>query len=255
MDSVVAPAIAGLSAWELAYAAAVVFAAALIRGYSGFGLSAIVVTSLTLVLPPAEAVPVGILLEIVASLGVLPQVWREAAWPTMGLLLLGACLGTPLGVFLLTDLPVDVMRAAIASIVLCASLLLLWGARWRIGTDTVPTLGTGVVSGVANGAAAVGGLPVVLFFLSTDSAAATARATVIVYLMILGLYGSAALAIGGLLTLETLTRTALLCVPLFLGVAFGHRHFLRTSPDSFRRFALLLLIGLSSAGLLRAVLG
>ena len=102
-------------------------AAALIRGYSGFGLSAIAVTSLTLVLPPAEAVPVGLLLEIVASLGVLPQVWREAAWPTMALLLLGACLGTPLGVFLLTDLPVDVMRAAIASIVLCASLLLLIG--------------------------------------------------------------------------------------------------------------------------------
>lgn len=247
--------IAGLSGWELGYAAAVVFAAALIRGYSGFGLSAIVVTSLTLVLPPAEVVPIGILLEIVASLGVLPQVWRQAAWRTMGLLLLGACLGTPLGVFLLTDLPVNVMRATIASIVLCASLLLLWGTHWRIRTDTAPTLGTGVVSGVANGAAAVGGLPVVLFFLSTDTVAATARATVIIYLMILGVYGSAALAIGGLLTLETLTRTALLCIPLFLGVAFGHRHFLRTSPESFRRFALLLLIVLSSAGLLRAVLG
>jgi len=249
------PLIAGLSAGESAYAATVVFAAALIRGYSGFGLSAIVVISLTLVLPPAEVVPIGILLEIVASLGVLPQVWRVAAWPTMGLLLLGACLGTPLGVFLLTDLPVNVMRAAIASIVLCASLLLLFGTRWRLKPDTVPVLGTGAISGVANGAAAVGGLPVVLFFLSTDTVAATARATVIIYLMILGLYGSAALYIGGLLTLEVLARTALLCIPLFLGVAFGHRHFLRTSPESFRRFALWLLIVLSSAGLLRAILG
>ncbi len=47
---------AGLDAPTLAYALLVIFAAAVVRGYSGFGFSALIVTSLTLVLPPAAVV-------------------------------------------------------------------------------------------------------------------------------------------------------------------------------------------------------
>ena len=58
---------AGLSLGAIVYCAAAVFIAALVRGYSGFGLSALIVTSLALVIPPAEVVPLAMLLEVLAS--------------------------------------------------------------------------------------------------------------------------------------------------------------------------------------------
>lgn len=246
--------IAGLTAPVLAASLAAVFLAGVVRGYSGFGLSAIVVTSLSLFLAPTETVPIGVLLEVVATLGIIRQVWAEVAWRELALLLLGASLGTPLGLLLLTGLPAETMRLAIAGIVLTVSLLLLFRLTAQIAPTTPKSLAVGLISGVINGAAAVGGLPVVLYFLSAGLPAAAARATIMTYLLLLGAYNLAALQIAGLLT-ETLGWRALLfCLPLFLGIALGHRRFLATSPDSFRRFALVLLIGLSLAGLLRPFL-
>ena len=246
---------AGLDAPTLAYALLVIFIAAVVRGYSGFGFSALIVTSLTLVLPPAAVVPIALLLEIAASLGVLRQVWSDIAWRNIAWLLAGAALGMPAGFALLAALSADTMRVVISALVLLACLLLWRGARFGSRPAAPTVLGTGLVSGVANGTAAVGGLPVVLFFLSTAAGMATSRATIIVYLMAGDIYGTGVAWISGLVTQEVLLRTALFCLPLFLGVWLGNRHFLATSPESFRRFTLILLVFLATAGLLRAALG
>jgi hypothetical protein len=246
---------AGLDAPTLAYALVVVFVAAVARGYSGFGSSALIVTSLTLVLPPAEVVPISLLLEIAASLGLLAQVWKDVAWRTMAWLLTGAAFGMPAGFALLAALPADVMRVVISLLVLLACALIWRGARASARPRGLAIIGTGVASGIANGTAAVGGLPVVLFFLYGAAAVATSRATLIVYLMIGDIYGTGLAWINGLVTQEVLLRTALFSVPLFLGVWLGNRHFLATSPESFRRFTLILLIFLATAGLARAALG
>jgi uncharacterized membrane protein YfcA len=246
---------AGLDAPTLAFALVVIFIAAAVRGYSGFGASALIVTSLTLVLPPTEVVPISLLLEIAASLGLLAQVWKDVPWRTMAWLLAGAALGMPAGFALLAALPADVMRVVISLLVLLACALIWRGAQASSQPGRPAILGTGVISGIANGTAAVGGLPVVLFFLYSAAAIATSRATLIVYLLIADIYGTGVAWMNGLVTQEVLQRTALFCIPLFLGVWLGNRHFLATSPDSFRRFTLILLVFLASAGLLRAALG
>ena len=45
-----------------------VFLAAIVRGYSGFGFSLLVITSLSLLMPPATFIPAVFMLEIAASL-------------------------------------------------------------------------------------------------------------------------------------------------------------------------------------------
>ncbi|MHA1153694.1 MAG: TSUP family transporter, partial [Alphaproteobacteria bacterium] len=156
---------AGLDAPTLAYALVVIFVAAAVRGYSGFGASALIVTSLTLVLPPVEVVPISLLLEIAASLGLLIQVWKDVPWRTMAWLLTGAAFGMPAGFALLTALPADAMRVLISLLVLLACALIWRGAQASARPRGPAIFGTGVISGIANGTAAVGGLPVVLFFL------------------------------------------------------------------------------------------
>jgi uncharacterized membrane protein YfcA len=79
------------------------------------------------------------------------------------------------------------------------------------------------------------------------------RATMIVYLMAIDVYGTGVAWANGLIGLEVLERTALFCIPLFLGVWAGHRHFVKTTPESFRRMTLILLMVLASAGLVRAL--
>ncbi len=233
----------------------VVFLAAMVRGYSGFGFSALIVTSLTLLLPPAEVVPIAILLEIAGSLGLLKQVWKEVAWRTTAWLLAGAGLGMPAGFALLVHLPAETMRVVIALLVLGASLLIWFGFRLRGASGVGRNVATGVASGLANGTAAVGGLPVVLLFISSARTAASTRATLIVYLLISDLYGAGLAWGNGLVTGLALERAGLFCLPLFLGQWLGHRRFLATAPETFRRFVLILLMALATAALARAALG
>ena len=247
------PIIAGLGPGALAVGTGAVLLAAFVRGYSGFGLSALAITGLALVIPPAEAVPLGILFEVLASLMVAHQVWRKVAWREIGLLLLAASCSMPLGIALLVLLPSDVMRLVISAIVLAASALLWAGPRLTAPKSRAATVGVGLVSGVANGSASVGGLPVVLYFLANGAAAPVARASLVIYLLILGLIGLMMAGGAGLLNQTLAWRALLFCLPLALGVWLGSRHFLRTSPASFRRFALIVLITLALLGCLRAV--
>lgn len=243
----------GLDWAALLFTVAVVLLAAVVRGYSGFGFSAIVVIGMSLVLPPAEVVPIALLLEVAASLGVLRAVWAEISWRLVRWLLLGAALGMPLGFLLLGAVPADAMRAVISLLVLALSLMMWRGVRPTGTPGAGGVFATGIASGVANGTAAIGGLPVVLFLLSTATGAAITRATLIFYFLVGDIYGTAVAAAQGLVVGETLARAAVLLAPLYLGVALGHRRFLKSPPETFRRLALLLLIALAVAGLLRAL--
>ena len=58
-------------------AAVAVLLGALVRGYTGFGASMFWVASLALIYPPSGVVPTVLLLEVLASLVLVPSVWRE----------------------------------------------------------------------------------------------------------------------------------------------------------------------------------
>jgi len=244
----------GLSLQVLFYCLGVVFLSSIVRGYSGFGLAALLVTALSLVLPPRELVPLALVLEFLASIVMLRQVWKDVAWPAMGWLMLGAAVGTPLGVYALAAWPELVMRLVIALLVLGASLLLWFGLSYPGPPNRRATLGAGLVSGVANGVAAVGGLPLVAFYMSLSTGAAVIRATLSTYLLLLNAYGAAALAVQGLITFEVALRSGLFALPLLAGILLGNRRFADTTPEAFRRFTLALLIALSLFALIRAFL-
>ena len=112
-----------------ALAVVVVLLAGFIRGYSGFGFSAFVVTGLSMMMPPAQAVPMILLLEILASLRLWRQVRDKADWRLLGWLALGGVIASPFGVWLLAELPAGPMRAVVCALVLAMSLALWSGLR------------------------------------------------------------------------------------------------------------------------------
>jgi uncharacterized protein len=242
-----------LGAYATAWMAVAILGAAFVRGYSGFGYSALVITASSLVTSPLNFVAVVVLLEFAMS----AQAWKGAAaeidWRRVGYLVAGAVVGLPLGLWALTAMSEDAARAIIAGYVLLMCGILLAGWRLRAEVRGSANLGMGVVSGVAN-APGMAGLPVVAFFAAQPMPPQVFRATLIAYFPILDLYSGPVYWYYGLVSWGTLWA-ALLALPLTLvGNWLGGRHFFGTPPQDFRRMAILLLAGLAVLALGKALL-
>ena len=134
----------------------VILTAAVIRGYSGFGFSALTVAGLTLILPPAEVIPIAFLLEIGASIHMLPLVWKDIDWNRLRWLTMGMLIATPIGVYLLSILPEIPTRWLVLSLIFIAGLLLLKGYQLKEASSGKSlTFGVGLLSGWVNGTTAV----------------------------------------------------------------------------------------------------
>ena len=230
-----------------------VLGAAFVRGYSGFGYSAMVIAASSLVTNPLNFVAVVIVAEAAMTLqawkGVGPEVdWRRVRW-----LLAGAVIGLPLGLWALTAISEDAARAVISGYVLAMCLVLMAGWRLAGAVGAGGTFGVGLISGLAN-APGMGGLPVAAFFAAQPMAAATFRATLVAYFPLLDLYSAPLYFWHGLVSWGTVFASLLVLPLTFLGNWLGGRHFLGTDPQDFRRFAILLLAGLALLGLAKAVL-
>lgn len=240
--------------YTLIFSCCVILSAGIIRGYSGFGFSMIAVVSLSLVMSPAEIVPVILVLEVVASLWLLPRVWRQIHWRSLSWLSMGVLIGTPAGVYLLTNISPNSMRAAIAVVVMILVVLLWCGFSLKTVPGRGKTVITGLVSGVLNGSATIGGPPVILFYLSTSTGAAVSRASLIAFFLGTDILAFVICLTRGLVT----SKTGIMCVsfflPLLLGLVVGNHFFSRSKADAFREKVLILLMALAVIALVRAIL-
>lgn len=239
----------GASLWM----AAAILVAAFIRGYSGFGYSAMVIAASGVVTNPLHFVAVVVILETAMSLQAARGISGDVDWRRVWLMLAGAAVGLPLGLWALTGISEEAARAAISVYILVMCGVLLAGWRLKSEVRGAGNLAVGVVSGLAN-APGMGGLPVAAFFAAQPMQAATFRATLIAFFPLLDIYSAPLYWWHGLVTWDTLWAS-LVALPLtFLGNWLGSRHFLHTDPQDFRRFAILLLGGLAVMGLIKAVL-
>lgn len=235
------------------FMALAILIAAFVRGYSGFGFSAMVIAASALVTNPLNTVAVVVICETVMSL----QAWRgvgpDVDWRRVWLLLAGAALGMPLGLWALTTISEDGARAVISGYVLVMCLVLFAG--WQLGREVRGTgnLLAGLVSGLAN-APGMGGLPVAAFFAAQPMASNVFRATLVAYFPLLDIYSAPLYFLNGMVSWDTLWASLMALPMVFLGNWAGSRHFLNTDPQDFRKFAIGLLAALAMLGLLKAVL-
>ncbi len=243
----------GLGLGAALWMAVAILVAAFIRGYSGFGYSAIVIAASGVVTNPLHFVATVVILETAMSLQAFRGIGHQIDWRRVGLMMAGAVVGLPLGLWVLTGVSETTARAVISVyiLIMCGVLLAGWRLQHELrgGANVV----AGLISGLAN-APGMGGLPVAAFFAAQPMAAATFRATLIAYFPILDLYSAPLYWWHGLVTWNTLW-IALAALPLtFLGNWLGSRHFLNTDPKEFRRFAIILLALLAAMGLVKAVI-
>ena len=179
--------LAGFSALQIAVAVGATFAAAFIRGLTGFGFGILLVPILALALTPVEAV---LAINIMAGLLALTEIrliLREAEKSALVIGVLVMLFTAP-GLILLDATPRNLARLLIALIALSAFFAVLLPKRGAEQPGALTTGAVGVTAGLLTGFAAMPGPPVVPYYVGRDIPRMTAKASMI------GIFGLAAVA-------------------------------------------------------------
>ncbi|WP_110686101.1 sulfite exporter TauE/SafE family protein [Salinicola aestuarinus] len=232
------------------FAVALTLLAGIIRGYCGFGFAMIVALGLVGFLPPTEAVPLALLLDLLASATLWRRAARFAAWPRLRHLLAGMVVATLAGVGLVSSLPTTALVVGIALLSLGGALSIMLR---REGSTTPAPLSmsrwsdatAGAASGLCMTLASAGGPPLMLYLLHRRLAPAVLRATAILFFAASSTASLIGLAGVGVVGADTLLRAAVLIVPALAGNALGQWLFERSRPRSLKITVAPLLVALS----------
>ncbi|MBF9034887.1 TSUP family transporter [Rhodobacterales bacterium HKCCE2091] len=233
--------------WAFAAAAAVTLAAGFVKGAVGFAMPLVMISGLTLFLPPEIAVA-GIILPIVLSnlwqalrfgraeaLRAMRETWRYILIVCVMILIVAqfVTLIAPEVFYLVLGIPVVIL-----------SLIQLLGVRFHIPDHRrrAAEWGVGALAGALGGLTGTWGPPTVLYLMALETPKARA---ILVQGVVYGM-GSISLLVGhlhsGVLNWSTLPFSAALLLPALIGQGIGMRASDRLNPELFRRVTLIVLI-------------
>lgn len=229
------------SAGAWAAVAAIVAAAGLAQGLSGFGFSLVSIPLLALVVPVKAAIVGGAVLGLVQSGQVVARDHRHVEWRSAGVLVIAAIAGMPIGILVITRVPEEPLQVVIAITVLVFTAV-LW-RRVSLPTDSLPAeVGVGFTSGMLSTSTGMSGPPLVIALQARGVEPSAFRAT----LATVFVCGSAISLLlfwsRGLVTAEALRVAAAGLPGLLIGILVGELAFRRVDHDRFRRIVLLLLV-------------
>jgi len=230
----------GLTLDGIAVLVVATFLGGLVRGFTGFGFAMVFMPLASIVLGPVAALGLIWVIDMPFALPLGFRAAKRAEWSEVVPLLIAATLTLPAGIALLTWLDQQTMRWVLALLVLAAVALM--GSGWRYhGKPGLPlSLGVGAASGLCNGLASIGGMPLAVFWLSAQrNDRHRTRANLQAYIGLSTFVSGTVLALKGIITLAS----ALMALPLFAiygaGLWLGTHAFGLASEQTFRRIAYL----------------
>ena len=226
---------------EFYFAIFAVLIAGVLRGFSGFGAGMILVPSLSLLYNPMVAVVTVVLLEIIPSIQLLPNAISKCHWRSVIPMSVASIVAIPLGSLILVNADVDMMRSIISILVLFCVFILAIGWKYKGTYTKKASVITGVVSGVISGATSLGGLPVILYYLSGNHQTKVTRASIVVFLVITVVVSLMTYIMHGIITSEIILRASLLAPFFIVAIWIGGSLFGKASEATFRMITLSLL--------------
>ncbi len=244
----------GLPPSYLVISATMVFVAGAVRGFAGFGLSAVLMASIVVFVPPVELIPVCFILEAAASLAMFRGGLREADLGTAVTLALFSAIGVPLGLALTTSIDADLSKLFALVLVLTLTILQLLKVKMAVTSQRVAIPVTGFAAGVVSGLASIGGMVIALYILASPKKAREMRGALVLYLFFGMLTSSVTLFLFGVLDEKAVVRGAIFSPLVLAGVFVGSKLFSRSLDQTYRRGCLYLLMLFAGAGLIRTVM-
>ncbi|ASJ75846.1 sulfite exporter TauE/SafE family protein [Granulosicoccus antarcticus] len=243
-----------LTTSELIICLAVVLLAGIVRGFSGFALSALTMAALALIIPPLALIPICFLLECVASALMMRGGFRLADRKISWGLAIGTIVGTPIGLMATMNVEADTSRTIALCLILVLALLQLFKKSPAFLATTKGLYVTGITAGIATGLASVGGMVVALYILAQRAPAARMRASLVMYLFLIMFSSAFWLSVSGVLDMLAVKRALAFAPLVVIGVLMGSLLFRPSLEQFYKRFCLILLMSLALSGLVRMVL-
>ncbi len=223
--------------------------AAVVQGTVGFGFTLLAVSFFLLILQSATAIQLLIVLNIVISLWVVRDMWRNVPRDLWIKLVAGAVIGFPAGLVLFHYASVDQLKVVVAATIVVFVPLLAFRPRSVPEHGASPpiyrsssSVGVGILAGAMTTSVGMPGPALVLYLTALGADKAAIRAISLTFF---------AVTYAAALLLQALTfgvegevwMMAVVLVPVAaVGAQLGHRLSKRVTESTFRR-AVLVLIG------------
>ena len=226
---------------------AIVFAAAVLRGLTGFGFALAAVPMLGFLMQPAKAVPVSMCIVAAGGIFGARRAVTACHWPSIRRIAIAAAVATPAGAYLLKQISPEAARIAIA----CFTLAAVVGISRSVGGGApfgpIRATAYGLTAGLFNGLASMPGPPVVAYFMSTSLSREAIRASMLIVFQITVFAGLTSALSLGLVTRSTVFLAAISLPGFWIGNWVGARLFAYGSEQAYRRIALACLIAMAIA--------
>ena len=240
-----------LSLVNIYFVVFIVFIASIIRGFNGFGFSAICVSGFSFILPAIEIVPVILALEVIISIFMVPYIWSKIDWRFVFKIIVGIIVGSPIGLYLLKHLNPETTHLSVCLLIIFFSILLMKGYSNKKINNNYGKFFTGIVSGTLNGLTTLGGMPVALFLLTTNIQPAIIRGSLAALFFLTYIYAFTLSFFAGIVDMTTIYRVIPLIIILPLGVFIGNKFFVKSKEATYRKVVFYFLIFISFFGVFK----
>lgn len=229
----------------LAFCAAVVFAAYMLRGATGFGAGVVAIPMLALVMPITVVIPVITTLGVVASLGQSAQEFGHVDWRALRGLALPSAAGIGLGLWLFAALDQALLLRAFAAFIIAYGLWGLLPRRpdLRLSAPVLAAAAGGSGGLVATLFGGMAGPFFVIYLRNLGLDKRRFRASMSSVLFCLGVVRAGGYGGLGFFDRRALAALALFAPLMVLGMLAGDRWHARLDQARFERVVALLLAG------------
>jgi len=227
---------------RMMFSVLVISLAGFAQGLTGFGFGLVAIALFPLVMNLKEAAALTALLNLVVCARTFLSIRAHYSWRHGRDLVVGACLGVPVGIYVLVQVDEVLLLRVLGG------LMLLFSAQELMLTRAQPLrlssrlgLPFGLVSGGLSGAFGVGGPPAIAF---TYSQAWSKEQVVAVLQVVFGLSALLRLLLlgnAGLLASPLLRAGLWSVLPLLAAIALGQRFFSRIPQPVLKQAAFLFL--------------
>lgn len=243
--------ITGLSVQHFWVVSMAVFAAGLIRGFAGFALSAILMASVVVIIPPVELIPVCYVLEGAASIAMFRGGLKDANMRVVWGLAIGSAIGVPIGLFATTSIDAEISKLIALLVILSLTAAQLVRMKPKFLASKTGLYSSGITAGVVTGLASVGGMVVALYVLSSNAEPKKIRASIVMFLFI-GMFTSLIfLLLYDVMDSQAFKRGLVFTPIVLIGVFLGSLLFRPSLTHLYKRVCLWLLISLCVLGLVQ----
>jgi uncharacterized membrane protein YfcA len=231
---------------ELALLVILVFTiSTVLKGWSGFGTNLIAIPALAIYLgyDYIEAVVIVLTLNFFINIAMLIEnkKFNVKSLENIKVLILFGLIFHIVGLILLKGLDTDILKIVAGSLIILTVINKAFDFKFTIKNKEKYYIPVGILSGLFNGMAGLGGLPVLLLLSNSDMEKEDFKSTLVSYFFVMSTISIISFVIGGFYTSFILLNIAIVVIFAISGAMFGVYLSRRVSDKGFQTGMLFIL--------------